>query len=275
MPPLDYSIVTAVAGFVEFSASKAGAKRPSHRELGELFAQCGIVGGDPKRPDRQVGKQRRVNACLTWAISNNIAGGQQFVDLLVRELRGWGGFRPESENFVGTEAIENARATFRSLGWDLDGNGSLLPTNVETLSGAALTDTLKGYARRAMEGADDSALVAGTAKDLLEATARHVLLERGTSRNVVEKLKFPDLVGMAFAALDMATLKHKPQAGESAEKELERTLFGAALSVNRLRNQQGTGHGRPWLATLSTEGAATAARVSGAIAHRLLMELQK
>lgn len=275
LPPLDHSIVTAVSGFVERFGSRDTAKRPSHSDLKELFRQCELLPGDPSGPGNTVGKQKRVEACLTWALDHRPHGGQRFVHQLIRQLQGWGGFREDSENFVGHEAVKNAQAAFAAHGWDLSGDGSLLPMNIETLSGADLTEALKGYAKRSMEGADDSALVSGTAKDLLEATARHVLLERGTPRNVVEKLHFSDLLGMAFSALDMATPKHPQQPGEGAEKELERALYGAALAVNKLRNREGTGHGRPWKASLSAEGAATAARVSGTIAHRFLIELQK
>ena len=221
----------------------ADAKRPSHSDLRELFEQCGIANGDPRRSGRTVGKQKSVDECLTWAMNQQPKGGQQFVAQLITKLQGWGGFRQGAENFVGQESIENARAAFANLGWDLHPNGSLLPANLETLAGTALTDALSGYARRAMEGADDSALVVGTAKDLLEATARHVLIERGHDSKPVQKYDFPTLLGMAFTELDMATPEHKPKVGEPAEKNFERRLYEAALGVNRLRNREGTATG--------------------------------
>ena len=275
LPPLDYSIVTAVAGFIERSAFKEGAKRPSHSDLGELFSRCGIAPGDPTGPGKNVGKQKRVDACLTWAIANNPKGGKQFVAQLIGKLQGWGGFNPDSENFIGRESIENACKAFTNSGWDLHPSGSLLPANLETLSGATLTEALAGYAKRAMEGADDSALVTGAAKDLLEATARHVLIERGRDRREVEKFNFPTLLGMAFIELDMATQEHTRQAGEPADRDLERALHGVALAINKLRNHAGAGHGRPWLPNTSRESAATAARASGVVARRLLAELEK
>lgn len=147
--------------------------------------------------------------------------------------------------------------------------------NIETLSGATLTEALRGYAKRAMEGADDSALVTGTAKDLLEATARHVLVERGRARHDIEQYNFPTLIGMAFIEVNMATQEHISQPGEAADKNLERALHGVALAVNKLRNREGAGHGRPWLPNVSRESAATAARASGVVAQRLLAELEK
>lgn len=39
-----------------------------------------------------------------------------------------------------------------------------------------MTEALHAYVRRAKKGSMDSALLAGTGKDLLEAVAKHVLL---------------------------------------------------------------------------------------------------
>jgi hypothetical protein len=57
-------------------------------------------------------------------------------------------------------------------------DGDLRPRLLGSLSCRAVTRALKAQVRRAQEGADDAALVIGTAKDLVEATAAHVLVER-------------------------------------------------------------------------------------------------
>jgi hypothetical protein len=45
----------------------------------------------------------------------------------------------------------------------------------------------------------------------------------------------------------MATSYDKKVNGEHPRKDIERNMFNIACSINRLRNKQGTGHGRPWL----------------------------
>ena len=53
----------------------------------------------------------------------------------------------------------------------------LRPRLLENLDGAELTEALWAYVRRAQTGAGDAELVIGTAKNLEEATVRHVLKE--------------------------------------------------------------------------------------------------
>jgi hypothetical protein len=117
--------------------------------------------------------------------------------------RAGGGFRPESVNYVGADAIENARAAFRSEGFDLSFDGILLPVAFDGLTGRDATEALRSYARRAIRGSDDNPLVVGTSKDLLEATAAHVLTEWYGS--YPHDANFPTLLGQAFVALNLAT----------------------------------------------------------------------
>jgi hypothetical protein len=56
---------------------------------------------------------------------------------------------------------------------------------------------------------------------------------------------------------------------------MERGLFLSALGVNRVRNKQGSGHGRPWLPTLADEEAKAAIEVVGTVSAYLLSKLCK
>jgi len=78
---------------------------------------------------------------------------------------------------------------------------------------------------------------------------------------------------MAFIALDLAVPEMPEQPGEPAIKLMERGLFQSALGVNRVRNKQGTGHGRPWLSTLSDEQAKAAIEIMGTVSGYLLARL--
>lgn len=72
------------------------------------------------------------------------------------------------------------------------------------------------YLRRA------AALMTGTGKDLLEATAAHILVERNGS---YPQTNFPGLLGQAFVALGMTTPRHPVVAGEPPQKKIERAMF--------------------------------------------------
>ena len=55
---------------------------------------------------------------------------------------------------------------------------------------------------------------------------------------------------------------------------MQRGLFEAALAVNTLRNKQGTGHGRPWLPTVTDDDASHAVHLMGLVAEILLVALR-
>ncbi len=264
--PLNDAIIVALAQLVDDSQS--GRREPSHDDLNFLVQRSGVTDGDPKSAGQTVGKTKRVRAVLSWALEYNIEGGKNFAASLLGFIRGHGGFRPESPNYVGGDAIKNISSAFNSEGYELTLDGELRPVLLDNLSGAALTDALKAYVRRAKLGADDAALVTGTAKDLLEATAAHVLQQKYGSYS--SAANFPTLLGQAFVALDLATTEHPVEENELPTKRVERAMFELACAINRLRNRDGTGHGRPWLPYVGDSEAKLAIESMGIIAERLL-----
>ena len=80
---------------------------------------------------------------------------------------------------------------------------------------------------------------------------------------------------MAFVALELAVPEIPEQPGEPPVKAMERGMFNSALGVNRLRNKQGTGHGRPWLPTLSDEEVKAAIEIVGTVSAYMLAKLSR
>ena len=192
---------------------------------------------------------------------------------LVSLVRTCGGFRDESPNYVGEEAIKGLRDAMASEGFVLASDGDLRPAALDTLSGTALTDALASYVRRAQRGADDAALMVGAGKDLLEAVAAHVLYECFGISNPPHN--FPTALGQAFVALDLKTSADRPANGEPPQYRLQRALYDAACAVNTLRNKQGTGHGRPWLPSVTAEEARHATQVMGVVGDLLLRAMRE
>ena len=52
-------------------------------------------------------------------------------------------------------------------------------------------------------------------------------------------------------------------------------MYQVAVGVNRLRNKQGTGHGRPWVADITSAEAEAAIVLSGTVAGYMLDKLKK
>jgi hypothetical protein len=165
--------------------------------------RAGLANGDPNSQGQTVGKAKRLRSTLSWALEHDPDAGGVFVFTLIELVRGHGGFRESSPNYVGKHAIANAVAAFDSDGYELSLDGQLRPKLLENLSGTALTDALKAYIRRAKRGADDAALVTGTGKDLLEAVAAHIIQQR--YGRYPSTSNFPTLLGQVFVALGLAT----------------------------------------------------------------------
>jgi hypothetical protein len=264
--PLTDSIIVAVAQLVD--DSQCDRRDPSHSDLEFHIKRSGAAVGDPVSYGQTVGKAKRIRSTLSWALENDPDIGGELVDSLIALVRGHGGFRDSSPNYVGKHAIENAIATFGTEGYELSMDGQLCPKLLDNLSGASLTEALKAYIRRAKRGADDAALVTGTGKDLLEAVTGHILMERfGTCSTI----NFPTMLGQVFVALDLATPQDPVKPGEPPKKRIERAMYELACGINQLRNKQGTGHGHPWLPTVTTAEARMATEFMGVIAERLLL----
>lgn len=264
--PVNDAIIVAVARLVDDAQTET--REPSHSDIEFQISRAGLAAGDPKTQGQVVGKAKRVRATLSWALEHTPDNAEVLVAALIALIRGKGGFRKGSPNFVGEDAITDAAEAFRSEGYTLTADGELQPTSLDTLEGAQLTSALEAYVRRARRGSEDAALLVGTGKDLMEATAAHVISER--FGHYPQQAHFPTLLGQAFTALGLATPQTPVQPAEPPQCRLERALYEAGCAVNALRNKQGTGHGRPWLPTVSDVEARTSVQLIGIVAGFLL-----
>jgi hypothetical protein len=259
----------AVARLVD-DAQVDPKRDPSHSDLKFLFQQTGLAEADLTTP---AGKERRVRQVLSWALEHDEEHGAELVARLIATVRACGGFRPASPNFVGEDPIKNAQAAFAAEGFQLTDSGELRPTLLQGVEDPAMPAVLRSYVRRAQRGSLDAALVVGTGKDLLEATAAYVLLATYGTYN--ETANFPTLLGQAFTAVGLATPSTQPAPGEPAFRGVERGSFDLGCAVNRFRNKDGAGHGRPVPTTVSDGEARFAVTAMGAIAQLLLNHLPR
>lgn len=270
LPPLNDTLVYAFAQAVD-DAQPAQTREPSHADLEFIFQRSGVVEGDPKAKGQTVGKNKRVRAVLSWAVGQNLGAGRVCVSQLLAFLKAAGGFRAESPNYIGAPAVQALQSAFSAEGFALASDGELSAKVLDAMSGAELTAALTAYVRRAQRGAEDAALLTGTSKDLLEATAAHVLRQVYNNENPPHN--FPTLLGQAFAGLGLKTTADRESPTDTPQQRLQRHLFGAACAVNTLRNKQGSGHGRPWEPTVTPAEAHAAIQTMGLVAQLLLNAL--
>jgi hypothetical protein len=265
--PLTDAIIVAVSQLVD--DAQCARRDPSHSDLEFHIRRANLTAGDPTSHGLTLGKAKRIRATLNWALENDNEAGGDLVSSLISLVRGHGGFRETSTNYVGNEAVINLASALSEEGFELSIDGHLRPKILENLSGIALTEALMAYVRRAKRGVQDAALLAGTGKDLLEAVAAHILEQRYGEYSTTAN--FPTLLGRVFVDLGLATHQETVQPGEPVNKRVERAMYELACGINQLRNRQGTGHGRPWLPTVTEAEAKLAVEAMGILAERLLL----
>lgn len=270
-PPLSDSIAFSLARMVD--DAQTNRRDPSHSDITFCITTCNLTGGDPYSQGQTVGKAKRVRSALTWAIEHSFENGRECVGALLSMIRSCGGFREDSPNYVGIEAINGLSEAMVSEGFVLTSDGALRPAALDSLSGSELTEALNAYVRRAQKGAEDAALLVGTGKDLLEAIAKHVLRECWGQD--IQQGNFPMLLGQAFVSLELKTPADAAVNGEPPQFRLHRALYDAACSVSTLRNKDGTGHGRPWLPSVTAEEGRHATQVMGVVGELLLQALRR
>lgn len=264
---LSDSIIEALARLVDDGQSEV-KREPTHSTLTFHFTQAKLLDADPAYAGQIVGKAKRVRAVLSWSLEHAPIVGGRFAITLLGVVRGSGGFRSDSSNYVGDGAITDTIEALAAEGYVLERDGSVRPLLLDSLSGRELTKALAAYVRRAKRGALDAALVTGTGKDLLEATAKHVLVAKFGTEPAT--LNLPTVLAQAFMALGFCI--DKTQA-VSPQQRLDAALFELGCSANALRNAQGTGHGRAFPATVSDYEARAAIESMGVVAERMLSAL--
>ena len=235
---LNEELITLLPRFVD-------QRGPSHDEISRMVQRAGLSSAEAgDRHGLPTGKVKRVRSILAHAIDRQPQEGARFVKLFIDQIRACGGFRAGSSDYPGSETVMQLHKAFRRVGFELDPEGNLRPTVLENLEGADLTEALSAYVRRAQQGSSDAELLLGTAKNLEEATVRHVLKEMtGNYAATGPAANFPTALFNAFYALELsgseASLHKDPY------RAIQEALFLLACAINRLRNDRGDGHGRP------------------------------
>jgi hypothetical protein len=212
-----------------------------------------------------------LNHCLA---SDPKAGGR-LLDALIGHVRGAGGFAAASANYIGADTIGNLKRSLGLLGYDLDDEGVVHALVIDNIPQLEQKAALAAYVSRIRRGVTDAPLVTGSGKDLLEATARYVLVERVGQFNPA--MPFAGTLLNAFTSLGFATppaaLIQGEGLGPTPIAQIEQALFLLGVAVNRLRNRDGTGHGRPFLAQVTDRQAKVAVQAMALLSEMLLDHL--
>lgn len=267
--PISDEVIVAISKLID--DAQVESREPTHSDLEFQIGKAGLTSADPKHQGQTVGKAKRLRATLSWAIESNPQAGARLIKQVLSHVKAVGGFRTTSPNYVGHEQIIDAISAFDSEGFSLSENGDIRPKILDNLQCRNLTEALQAYAQRAKRGSEDAALLSGTGKDLLEATAKHIIHTKFGVHQ--ENENFPTLMGKAYAALQMATPETPKALNEPAIRDYERAIFSMATAINRVRNKEGAGHGRLCISALSDAEAHSIIESVGVVTEFLLNRL--
>lgn len=242
---------------------------PSHRTLTQVFRSAGFSGDDPYDPATGTpNKQTRV-VQVCHAAERRPTSARRLVEELLTALRVHGCFAttPDVEG-ADPESTALLRAALNHLGWNLTEDGRLErqgEIDLKTGGRAALDEQL-GRLRRNTE---DPALLLGGAKDLLESIAKFTLVEN--DRLPERRVEFPELISLSFEQLGLLPTSVDMDApGAKQVRSIYQSAKTIALSVNELRNLQGTGHGRTLPTGMSVDGAQFVIRQTAHLSELML-----
>ena len=245
----------------------AGGAGPTHGEIGDLFGTYGVQAESGSKRDR-------VSEAVKSVDGHDLV--PMVVDLvdLLRDARQ---FDAENEWRAEEATVRRLAETLVPYGVTLldDGrlsNGHGLSIETVTLPDVpAVRDHIQRM--RLAFAEDDSALLLGSSKELLESSAK-LVLERVREE---PPAKFPGLVTRALEVL-MLHPKSEPTQREDLLEPVRKILGGVlqiAIEVNELRNDRGTGHGRLQApVTLSSRHSRLAAGAAILVATLMLDTLE-
>lgn len=256
--PLNNEVSAALAQFFYTGTG------PSHSTLTRTFTSAGFAANDPYDAEAQTpNKQQRVLA-VCHAAQGRTDGAHKLVSGLLDALRLHGSFRGDAEQ----DSVRHLRSALSHLGWGLTDDGRLSRVgDIDLNTGGR--DALDEQLERLRRNIDDPAAVLGGAKELLEAVAKFVLEEGG--RLPQGKADFPALVAMAFEMLGLQpAVVDDSIAGGKQIRTIYQSAKKVALTVNDLRNLQGTGHGRTLPTGVTHEAAQFVIREATHVAELML-----
>ena len=259
--PMTNDISAAIAMFFH------GGAGPSHSAISRVLTGTGY--GDDYTYNKDVqgpNKERRVLRALRQA-QRHPARARDLVEELLSALRTAGLIGGDAAG----EDVDRLKRALGSAGWYLTEDGHLQPfghVDLDTGGRPALEEQVE----RLRRSTTDPALLLGTAKELLESVSKFVLEELGMP--VDDKMDYNHLWHLARERLNLLPQQVDPNLqGADAIRAIHQSTWNIADQVNRLRNLQGTGHGRTLPSGVTEDLAMLVVREAATVADYMLARL--
>lgn len=247
-----------------------GGLGPRHSDLTTVFVGSGFADADPYDPSEGTPNKETRVVTVARAAARHPARARALIDALLAQMRAHGCFDANVMAFDEPKVAALRRA-FHRVGWELSDGGEISPgglVDLKTGGREALDDQLA----RLRKATDDPGLLIGTAKELLESIAKFVLEELGlpyrANADFAELWYLArDRLGILPTQVDITT------PGGKQVRAIMQRAWDIADSVNQLRGEQGTGHGRTLPTGVSPEVARYVVREACSMAEFTLSTL--
>ena len=271
--PVSHEVAATLGAFV------SGGAGPRHTVLTRVFGRTGYGTAAPYDSGsslQQMSKEDRVRVTVSAAVAEP-ARSRELVEGLLIEYRASGLFRPNEDprsEHTRRDAVTAAQRAFARIDWELTNDGDLRPAGVSGLSALEGRPAIEDQLDRLRRATDDPALLLGTAKEMLESTAKYVL--EAFSVPYSAATTFDELW---FHARDRLGLHPKDvdqtRPGGAQVRTILQSSWSIACMANELRNVDGTGHGRTLPAAMTPDMALLVVREACSVAQMTLATLDR
>lgn len=271
--PVSDEVAATLGAFV------TGGVGPRHTVLTRVFTRTGYISAAPynsRSGVQQMNKEDRVRSAVSAAIREP-ARARELVDGLLAEYRASRFFTPLDDPGAEHERrlkVAAARSAFARIDWELTESGELRPAGIGAVIAVEGRPAIEEQLDRLRRSSEDAALMLGTAKEMLESTAKYVL----------EAFSVPyspatDFDQLWFHTRDRLRLHPKDvdadEPGGKQVREILQASWSIARMTNVLRNLEGTGHGRTLPTGVSAEIANLVVREACSVAQLTLATLDR
>lgn len=273
--PVSDEVAAALGAFV------GGGVGPTHTKLTRAFSRAGYGGVRPydtssrdvhARPNKEIRIRDTVEAAV-----RDPHRARELIDSLLLEYRAFGFFMASNDPASETNRRANVRAlqkAFARIDWELDDDGDLRPAGVGVVGSVQGRPAIDDQLERLRRATDDPALLLGTAKEMLESTAKYVLEVFEVPYG--QRMSFDELWHHARDRLKLLPQQvDTSQPGGTQVQAMLGASWNIARTANELRNLEGTGHGRTLPTGVTPEMALLVVREACSVAELLLSTLDR
>ena len=243
---------------------------PSHGGLDTIFGKLAINSPETDRQGSSINKVKRLRRAFDQADAHGEQAVVNLVKEIIEEMRFKGVFSSTDEQTQ--ELVSALRASLAQAGARLTDEGRLEPLTLGPAIEAGGRETVDRLQSRLRDPLLDPGAILGTSKDLLEATAKHLLKEHSPE---VRAGDMPGVVGQAMRAAGLSTIPGEiDSTNDKAVAALRQQVIKTAEAVTSTRNTGGDGHGHLEPTDVSPELANYIRHLTLAAVAYLLAEAQ-